>query len=1410
MFEINTIFYVLTRVQEYDAFRGFRSNYIHLSIAVTAPLYRDWTTTNTKPSQSYNSVHLTPRFFTHFFDWWSLFSGVMSLPIRQGKLFPGIEKSSKKFGRHLATIKYNLLLSPLFIAHVYKHKDAEDINADTTSATGLKLRLDSFMLDLHQRREEFAAQGRGRAKQMKTSAMRINQAQLDFISADIRAVSANIAGTTHQDLKRATEEDLMAWQQNANSVQLSRINVPDDEQSWVDADDFVELGWILPSEADPPTNILPLAFAPRFTYFRQTGHRGSATMTDETRSSTFGDEPTHFCVMSQDNDPRKVQCDLLQQRIEKLGEQIKSHQRTIDEQELHVVRDSHRDGSIKERWKMLQEQGARLVAKKEFLTKMVERIEQTIRDNKPWESVAGDTAPHIFSSESDPSDSEHDEGEETESMPLSKLISDFSNRFIVHNAQLKWNNSLRNIILRYAHQVSQRRGFVYYTSRRAVKFILDIVEEQNKNKRRQAEMRESSRSSRFESASQSYVHLEEVEYTDSSVEDRIQELINSGKKFVDADDPDRSNGPQKSNTGNASKDISKEYTPLNTYLVRLIAPQIQLQSEKNAKSVLLVTAKSMQLKVIQIMDKERMADDVSGLVQRRFSVDMDSVQFFVTSQKIFHKYFHLYSANRYGSSSGSAWPPWVPFEINFDFKFDPFGWARVVQKTSASLRYDKYNTLRLKYNDEVTSGNREQKRTGENTESRIDHLWVTFPQLRAICDSAQYYAMYVIALDLLLYNEPMEKVRSEKLEKIMLASDFSDLRGAPEMVISLQSRIRQLEEIKTHFQIHAKYLDKQGWEDHLAIEEDLASCEDELFFMMKAITTSQRKIDDRSQTSQTTGLLRWYLSASEIVWHLMREKDEPLMEIQLNHAVYDRTDNSDGSNHNTMEIERMHGLNLLPDALYPEMLGPFLDSGKKFIDGEDLKMLKVNWHSLEAIAGIPVLDQFEVDLFPLKVQLEREIGQKIFEYIFPGVEKNGAGGGGISPFSAAKQTPPGVDSDKDSDTETISSNAATPELKFNGTSDDQQWGRPTSFDMRFRATTNFPEKDGNTSTPNKSKHNPSTGHGQSHRFNFFHQSNDSSVAKSRIGSRKPSSESLAIPRRSKDVDRGSSSNLSAMNMPPSSTPASHRKGFLKRTNSSTTTTGRDGDDKDKAPSDDLSQMLSRASNYMTLAYVKIPSVVLCLSYKGKGDRNIEDVHNFVFRMPVLEYRNKTWSNLDLALRLKKDVIRALISHTGAIIGNKFSHHRPSKQQPSRLRQIANNSSSLLNANSLPNFIAPNSETSSLRSGSPRIVDGDFSRTSFTSDPSIHSNLIRTSSFASSLMSQDRLDPASITESDTEGIGAQGDNNALKIMRDNFTRRFTGELGKTRQSNSSTGRAISGSSSHAGSGEEDADERYAYI
>ena len=1311
----------------------------------------------------------------------------MSLPIRQGKLFPGLEKTSKKFGRHLATIKYNLLLSPLFIAHVYKHKDAEDYAQDTVSATGLKLRLDSFMLDLHQRREEFAAMGRGKAKQMKATAMKINQAQLDLFSADIRAVSANITGTNHQDLENASDSDLLNWQQNANSVQLSQVMIPDRDSSWVDADDFVELGWILPSETDPPTSILPLAYAPRFTYFRQTDHHGSGVQKDEDCSSPFGDEPTHFCIMSQDNDPRKVQRQLIAERIEKLEEQVKTQQRTINEQELHIVRDSNRDGSLKERFDMLKDQGEKLEAKRDLLKKLLARLDRNIRENRPWETVAGKTAPRWLEMDDD-----HDpECEALEATPMAGSISDFNNRFMVHNLQFKWNNSLRNVILRYGHQVSQRRGFVYYLSRRAVKFILDIVEEQNRNKQRQQETSENKATG---SDSQTSFHPGEFSDEEMSVEDRINELLNDGKKFVDADDPERPEYQADPIKEGVEKEIANEYTPLNTYFARMIAPQIQFQSEKNPKSVLLVTAKSMQLKVIQIMDKERMSDAVSGLVQRRYLIEMDSMQSFVTTQKLIQRHIHLHSANRYGSALNSAWPPWVPFEVNFHFHIDPFGWSRVVQRTSASLRYDKYNTLRLKYNDEVSTGAGPQRHVPEHQDSRLDHLWIEFPHLRAVCDSVQYYTMYVIVLDLLLYNEPLEKVRSEKLEKIMLASDFSDMRGAPEMVMNLQARIRQLEEIKTHFQIHAKYLDRQGWQDHLAIEEDLASCEDELFFMMKAITTSQRKLDDRNQNSQTTGLLRWYISASEIVWHLMREGNDPLAEVQLNNAIYDRTDNSDGSNHNKMEIERMEGWNLLHNALYPEMLGPYLESGKSFLDGEEPKMLKICWHSLEPIAGIPVLDQFQVDLYPLKIQLEREVGQKLFEYVFPGVEKNGTGDGGISPLLAKREiTGGGGESDKDSDTETISSYNNTPRLEVNGSADDDQWTRPSSLDMRVRATTSFPEN--HASTPNKVK--ISAGGKDAHHFHLFHHSNHSSRSQvaskssaSHIPTKKPSAESLSISRHSHE---NSSTNLSSLNQSSSQKKVI----FFKRANGGHSSANETS--KDKA-SDDLNQMLSRASNYMTLAYVKVDSVVLCLSYKGKGERNIEDVHNFVFRMPTLEYRNKTWSNLDLALRLKKDVIRALISHTGAIIGNKLSHHRPSKNTQNRLRDLATSSTLIPNRTNISNTPVT-SETSSLRNGSMNFASRDASQVSIGSDVNFRSPLNRTDSFASSLKNlamnngSSASRPQSIHESN-EGEHNDSDN-ALRIMRDNFTRRFTGDSSRPRRTNTSGTVPV----------EEDPEERY---
>ncbi|KAL1965745.1 hypothetical protein VTN77DRAFT_5245 [Rasamsonia byssochlamydoides] len=1265
-----------SQMKDYDAFRGFRSDHIHLSLAISAPTNIEIPSSRRPPSTNYNTVHLTPRVFTHFFNWWSLFSGVMSLPVRQGPLWPGLTKTSKKFGRHLATVKYKLLLSPLFVSHIYKHKDPEDYGEEVVTATGLKVRLANFKLDVHQRREQVNNPIKGRLKQTKSSAMRINRAELDFEAADFRAVSSSIEGTTAEDLDRNTDDIISSFQQPVPSVDLSRFTIPDQDLNWIDMDDFVELDWILPQESNPKTQILPLAYTPRFTYFRQTDH-GDTTSAD-TGFSPFGDEPTHECVMAQDNDPRRVQMELIKDRLATLDAQAENHERVLSEHEAQLLaQESTDDSGLKVKHDLLLRQAESLARRRKFLRAVLRRLEKLAFEDGSHLDARGEEHDFERSSRTGDNSESNSDGDEPEMdgdfAPADDgLANEFHNRFTIHNPQVKWNNSLRNIILRYGHQVTQRRGFVYYMSRRAVKFIADIVEEQSKNKHKHKEF--FGRSADSTSGEQSSNEKDD----DDSVEERIEQLLNDAKRYVNADEPPSAGTGERRarpKSGDFSDCLSPDFTPQNSYHLRLIAPQIQLQSDKNPRSVVLVAAKGMTLKVVSIMDKRRVTDDVSGLVQRRFALDMDGAQFFVATQKNLKAHLQFYAGNKYGNPPGSAWPPWLTLEAMFDFELNPFGFSRIIQRTSASLRYDKYNNLRLKYNEEVDGDDDEAVHHPDHSEGRMDQIWVDFPDVRAICDSTEYYTMYIIVLDLLLYSEPLEKVRSERLEKIMLASDFSDLRGAPEMVFKLQERIRQLEEIKDYFQVQAKYLDRQGWEDRLALERDLTNCEDELFFIMKAITTSQRKNDDRSM-SKANAVLRWSLSASDIVWHLMRDRNEPLVEFQLRNALYERTDNSDGSNHNLIEVERLYALNLLENAIYPQMIVPYIDSNRRS-DTQDDMMLRVKWYMLEAVAGIPVLDDFEVSLFPLKVQLEWELGQKLFEYIFPGVGANAFENGGFSPFMIKQVVP--LDGDEGSDAEMTTDFVSTPQSQDSASGEDSQTSTgPGSIELRLQPTLSLPDqrKSGQQQQQRTNRFKGLTMTRANKDSNRLSPS-DRSIYSNRPATAMSTSTSTSMlsgaPTKKKSVD-------SLRALARSSTDKTLTNGSSGTGNTGEESKGKKfsltrGSNK-KEQADDLSQMMSRASNYMILAHVKINDVVLCLSYKGRGERNIEDVHDFVFRLPVLEYRNKTWSNLELALRLKKDVIKALISHAPAILGNKFSHARPTKQQQQRLRELASSSQML--------------------------------------------------------------------------------------------------------------------------------------
>ena len=724
----------------------------------------------------------------------------------------------------------------------------------------------------------------------------------------------------------------------------------------------------------------------------------------------------------------------------------------------------------------------------------------------------------------------------------------FKNRFIIHNLQFKWHNDVRNVIFNYIHQISRRRGFIYYMSQRAIKFLSDVVKEQ-----KQQEQDELNKPVNEDMDADAGLG---VGSAPDDVANLIQQLLDDKKDhFVVHDEnyePEHGEGMPGAARRLASFDLGADlgtlYAIKNEYSVQLIAPQIQLQSQKNPDAAVIMSAESMYLQVLAIMDKEQIDDEVGGLIQRRFSVGMDHAQFFVAHKKSIQAFSHQsILSNVYGSNS-TQWPPWIPVETVYDFNADPLPFTRAVERTSASLRYDKHNPLRLKLSDR---GQEEIFQTSELTSltplnRRVDDISVHFPRVVVTADSSQYYSLYIIVTDLLIYSEPLAKRQNVELDKIMLASDFSDLTGSPEMVKSLQERIRQLEEIDLQFRVNSNNLDQEGCKDQVMLRDELNSCEEELFFLMKAVTIAQQKQDGEAETVPT---MRWYLSAREVIWHMVCDDGSPMVDLGLSNATYRRHDNSDSSNYNTLEIEMMQGINLIPNSLYTDVLGPYFGSNRTVVDAQRSKMVRVYWYMLESIGGIPIMEHFEVNLFPLNVKIEYEFGKRVFGYMFPEPKVEAARNG-----LSRKQRQDADDSESESDQESVDPSVAN----------SSQTSVASSAISKLTATTS---RRPGSSGPTLRRMTSLTAIGEE--------------------SRKAETMSIAS-RRSAGSDH------------------TRRPSVVRLTSDERKEERKEEKKEEKASGkpDDLTQMLSRASQNITLIYVKVPSTVLCLSYKVYACRYI--------------------------------------------------------------------------------------------------------------------------------------------------------------------------------------------------------------
>ncbi|KAJ3799089.1 golgi-body localization protein domain-containing protein [Lentinula aff. detonsa] len=403
-----------------DSYSDFRSDFIHLSISLAA------STRSLKPGTETqcSSLHLTPKTFTYFWSWWTLFDGVLSLPIRHGSYFPR-RIISPKIGRHLATLKYRLLVPKLFVMHGYLDDSRETWVDGVTPWVGIKAMIENFQVDMHQRDQEMTVAGTSTSSTKVIRRKAFYAAEMIMKNLDLRSLVAIFK----EPLKQAV--GISAPPQKSSYRAREDLPIIDLSSSWYNMDDLVETDWSTSTE--PTLHILPVASCPRISYYK----KNTALVDNQMERSKFGKEHTHQCLLGGEPSVPHIQMTLASERIDQLNA-------AKDDSTFEVF--------IHFSYQRSTDTNSMILLLQRYINHLLDTEAGQVQDAASYNY----------------------------SMPADSVSADewaeFDNVFQIHCPKLFVDSAIRDIMMQYYHCSRDRRGFEYHMATRAVKFIRDQAE----------------------------------------------------------------------------------------------------------------------------------------------------------------------------------------------------------------------------------------------------------------------------------------------------------------------------------------------------------------------------------------------------------------------------------------------------------------------------------------------------------------------------------------------------------------------------------------------------------------------------------------------------------------------------------------------------------------------------------------------------------------------------------------------------------------------------------------------------------------------------------------------------------------------------------------------------------------------
>ncbi|CDK28174.1 unnamed protein product [Kuraishia capsulata CBS 1993] len=900
--------------KSWDSYRGFKSRYIHMSISVES-----------SGDNAYSSLHLSPMLFRHFFAWWESFS-LISLPIKEGKIFrhPDLDYRKKpKFGKSMFTIKYKLNLAPLFLSHIYRHASSDDFKSDNKVAfTGLKCAIKRFTMDLHQRKQEFRLVKDELGLCMTDWHLKMNQGELDLEEADLRLLTAVFNERAVQGyLAKAFGIDSSSSHSQTNDSYTSKSDFSKNKNVWWDLDDFIEIEQPDLKSDNPKWEIIPFASSPRVSYFRQ-------APTPDTKYP-FGEEWSHECLIGK-NHPERTQETLARQRQVEIEKEIGVVESSLDSLHLSGIKDAGTTNRIRDLNRQLESLKHSLHVIRSILDDLAEGMlpeaDEFSLDTEQSElgrELSTTRSGSIYSTDSKALRLSKTQSAKESFISMRRTSvghsSPFWNRFIVHNMLLSWNSELSEKLLRYIYNVSERKSLCFYLTRKAVTLAEEL-------------MKEASSSDRTNCGSKSNLDYE----------------FRSPKESVDEFD-----------------DVIEDYPHENakvfdTYLVKLISPQIRLISKKDADKCLLLASRDVTLKVVKVYCGDSELDgsaggesDLAYLIQTRYGLLMnDALVYVLDKQKMIHReygFFHF--------DEEKNWPPSLPIEMCYDGS--ALTVALCIEKQSFGFIYYKPNPLFLSH--DVSNA------------STMKYFQAFFPKLAIIMDMEQYQVIYNIANDLLAFSDPEIKKNTNRLEKLLSATETNDFTGMSEKVETLQKEVRILNRIKLVMKMLDSGDSKIHSDDLLIIDIELEKLLLELSVTMQILQKAQSLLDvEHMELSKTV------ITFDQIILHLLDEEHKPFVDIAIAQTFFAKLAAPDASSTNQISIRLIQVFDLHGGCKYPQILSP---RDAQSVQGEKLPpMLFLEWRNLQPVGGIGVIDKSLIRLQPIILEIDHSTAKKLAKF----------------------------------------------------------------------------------------------------------------------------------------------------------------------------------------------------------------------------------------------------------------------------------------------------------------------------------------------------------------------------------------------------------------------------------------------